>query len=126
MSTVLVVEDDTVSRRMAINMIEQMGHIVIASPNGKHAYETLKTNEGVDLVLTDIVMPEMDGGQLIEAIRKDADLAHLPIIAMSSVTGPEETPGIIRLGATFFIDKPFKLTDLQELIRRCLEDRQRL
>ncbi len=125
MSTILVVEDDRATRRMAVNTIKAMGHFAFASPNGKHAYEALKVNEGIDLVLTDIMMPEMDGRELIQTIRKDADLAHLPIIAMSAVIGPKDISGLLELGATFFLGKPFKPEDLRENVSMCLRERQR-
>ena len=83
MSTILVAEDDKAARRMAVSTLKKMGHIVFASPNGRHAYETLQVNEGIDLVLTDIMMPEMDGRQLIKKIREGTEFAAVPIIAMS-------------------------------------------
>ena len=120
-----VVEDDKAARIMAVNAIKELGHVVLASPNGKHAYETLKANQGIDLVLTDIMMPEMDGWQLIQIIREDAELADLPIIAMSAVTEPDEISDILELGATLFMDKPFTPQDLQENVGKCLEGGQR-
>ena len=88
---------------MAVTAIERMGHIALASPHGRHAYEALKLNDGIELVITDIMMPEMDGRQLIRIIREDAEFADLPIIAMSSVVGSEDVSSILELGATLFM-----------------------
>ena len=121
MSIILVVEDDRAARTMAVTAIERMGHIPFASPHGKHAYETLKVNDGIDVVITDIMMPEMDGRQLIQIIREDTSLSGLPIIAMSAVLGPKEISGLLELGATLFMPKPFNVEELQENVRKCLE-----
>ena len=124
MGTILVVEDDKVARTMAVTAIKRMGHIAFARPHGKHAYESLKVNDGIELVITDVLMQEMDGRQLIRIIREDAKFADLPIIAMSGAIGPKEISGILELGATLFMGKPFTAEELQENVRRCLEGRQ--
>jgi len=124
MGTILVVDDDRVARTMAVTAIKRMGHTAFASPHGRHAYEALKVNDGIELVVTDIMMPEMDGRQLIRIIRQDTEFADLPIIAMSAVVGSEDISTILELGATLFMPKPFEVEDLQQNVRKCLEGKQ--
>ena len=121
MGAILVVDDDGVARTMAVTAIERMGHIAFASPHGRHAYETLKENDGIELVITDMMMPEMDGWQLIQTIREDAEFADLPIIAMSAVVESEEISKILELGANLFMRKPFAVEDMQQNVGKCLE-----
>jgi len=79
MVKILIAEDDAVTQKMVSSAVEDMGYVAIISPNGKHAYETLKANEDINLLISDIMMPEMDGKQLIQTLRGDTEFKDLPI-----------------------------------------------
>ncbi len=119
MAKILIAEDDRVSQRLAASLVENQGHAAFISPNGRHAYEALKVN-AFDLLLTDIMMPEMDGRQLILALRGDAVLHRMPVIIMSAVVGVGEISELLKTGATFFLAKPLSAADLGEYLRRGL------
>ena len=119
MAKILIAEDDRVSQKLAAGLVENEGHAAFISPNGRHAYEALKANS-FDLLLTDIMMPEMDGRQLILALRGDAALRRMPVIIMSAVVGVGEIAELLKTGATFFLAKPLSAEDLREYLRRGL------
>jgi len=120
MARILIAEDDRISQKLAAKIVEELGHTAFVSPHGKHAYETLKSNDDIDLLLTDIMMPEMDGQQLIQTLRGDQQFNDLPIIIMSAVVGVSEISNLLKLGATLFLAKPLDRTELQGYIERCL------
>mgnify|MGYP001458147023 CR=1 FL=1 len=120
MAKILIAEDDRVSQKLAASLVENEGHSAFISPNGRHAYEALKAN-AFDLLLTDIMMPEMDGRQLILALRGDAALRRMPVIIMSAVVGVSEISELLKTGATFFLAKPLSAGDLREYLKRGLQ-----
>lgn len=120
MAKILVAEDDRISQKLAVKIVEDLGHTAFVSPHGKHAYESLTASNRFDLLLTDIMMPEMDGQQLIKTLRGDQQFMDLPIIIMSAVVGMSEISNLLKLGATLFLAKPLDRDELQNYIRRCL------
>lgn len=120
MAKVLIAEDDRISQKLAMKIVEEMGHTAFVSPHGKHAYEALMANNEFDMLLTDIMMPEMDGRQLIQTLRGDQQYMDFPIIIMSAVVGISEISNLLRMGATLFLAKPLDRKELQEYISRCL------
>lgn len=120
MAKILIAEDDRISQKLAVKLVEELGHTAFVSPNGKHAYESLMTNSGFDLLLTDIMMPEMDGRQLIQTLRGDQQFDNLPIIIMSAVVGLNDISNLLKLGATLFLAKPLEREELQDYLARCL------
>ncbi len=106
MASILVAEDDKSTQKLVCKYLTDIGHNVYISPNGRHAYETLMTNNSFDLLVTDIKMPEMDGCQLIEALRGDPKYADFPIIIMSAQVSVKEISNLLKLGASVFQAKP--------------------
>jgi adenylate cyclase len=105
-ATVLVVDDDPLNRQLLSMSIGHLGHDVLEAGNGVDALEMLAANE-VDVVLTDIEMPEMDGYGLLEHRSGDDRLRAIPFIVISGV---DEMASIIRcigLGAEDYLPKPF-------------------
>jgi len=120
MAKILIAEDDRISQKLAVKIVEELGHTAFVSPHGKHAYEALTACNDFDMLLTDIMMPEMDGQQLIQTMRGDQQFMNFPIIIMSAVVGISEISSLLRLGATLFLAKPLDRKELQDYIRRCL------
>lgn len=121
MAKVLIAEDDRISQKLAVKLVEELGHIAFVSPDGQHAYEALKAANDFDMLLTDIMMPRMDGQQLIKTLRGDQEFKNLPIIIMSAVVGMNEISNLLKLGATLFLAKPLNREDIQNYVCRCLE-----
>lgn len=120
MAKILIAEDDRISQKLAVKIVEEMGHQAYVSPHGKHAYEALMASNDFDMLMTDIMMPEMDGRQLIQTLRGDQQFADFPIIIMSAVVGVSEISNLLKLGATLFLAKPLDRKEIQEYIERCL------
>lgn len=120
MAKVLIAEDDRISQKLAAKLVEEMGHTAFISPDGQHAYETLKAANDFDLLLTDIMMPRMDGQQLIKTLRGDQQFKDFPIIIMSAVVGMGEISSLLKLGATLFLAKPLNRDDIRDYVCRCL------
>lgn len=121
MSVILIAEDELMTRKVANGIVKSMGHIPFLSHNGRHAYETLQNNNHIDLLITDIFMPEMDGKDLIRKVREELELTQLPIIAMSSLIGPNKIHTILECGADLFVGKPIVAKTLREEIKQILD-----
>jgi DNA-binding NtrC family response regulator len=114
--TVLIVDDDSTARRQLRNLLAANGYWVIEADNGRVARELFAAQE-IDLVVSDIFMPECDGFELIAAIRAMAN--PVPVIAMSdheSWTGLNFLDAANDLGAAAVIEKPFRAHLLLRLI----------
>lgn len=120
MARILIAEDDRISQKLAVKIVEEMGHEAYVSPHGKHAYEALMASNNFDMLMTDIMMPEMDGQQLIKTLRGDQQFNDLPIIIMSAVVGISDISNLLKLGATLFLAKPLERVELQNYITRCI------
>ncbi|MBN2496193.1 MAG: TIGR02266 family protein [Deltaproteobacteria bacterium] len=120
---VLLVEDNAVVRdmfRYAIEKISRRGSLsparmeVLEAGNGKDAWDLLR-RQRCHLVVVDLYMPIMDGGQLIEYIRRDEYLKNTPVLVVSS-GGREGRSRAVSSGADVYLDKPIKLKDMMETI----------
>ncbi|SMP48028.1 chemotaxis protein CheW [Anoxynatronum buryatiense] len=113
-AVILLAEDTPFFSRMTKNYLEWAGYQVYAVENGKTALELLK-EKAVDLVLSDIQMPVMDGLELAREIRKDPDLAALPMVALTSMTGALDRQAGFEAGFDFYEFKLDKVTILETL-----------
>ncbi len=120
---VLLVEDNVVVRDMfrygILKLSRRQGFVgtrleVVEADNGKEAWDLLRS-QTFHLVIVDLYMPVMDGGQLIEYIRGDEALRRLPVLVVSS-GGREGRQRAIQTGADVYLDKPIKLKQMMETI----------
>ena len=117
---IMVVDDEPAIRDLIVAVLEDEGYEVVVAISGRRAIELLP-QERPDLVLMDIMMPEMDGREAFRRIRELPDLAHTPVVMMSAATAPDRLAP--RVSA--FLAKPFDLDHLLETIARVLEDQPR-
>jgi adenylate cyclase len=103
---VLVVDDDPVNRSLLARSLEREGHRHAAAENGREALEMLRA-EPFDVVLLDVVMPEMDGYDVLAAIEADAELRHIPVIMISALEDLDSVVRCIEMGADDYLPKPF-------------------
>ena len=114
---ILVVEDSAISREFITRIVSDLGHEVLAAVNGREALEILKSGD-VDLVITDIQMPEMDGLALTREIRGDPGLREIPIIIVTSRGKEEEMREGLDAGADACLVKGrFTPEELKEKVR---------
>jgi adenylate cyclase len=103
---VLVVDDDRVNRLLLTRSLEREGHRVSSAENGRTALRLLH-EDPPDVVLLDIVMPELDGVFVLERIKGDSALQHLPVIMISAVDEIDSVVRCIEMGAEDYLPKPF-------------------
>ncbi len=121
---VLVAEDDPTTQMLCHEMIVELGHQCFVSPDGAHALAALATQaNSFDVLLTDYMMPEMDGSELIRRTRELKHLQGLPIIIMSAVISTKEISHLLKSGATYFLPKPFSMDQLKEYLEYCLRSK---
>jgi adenylate cyclase len=103
---VLVVDDDRVNRMLLTRSLEHEGHRVRCAENGAEALELLH-DDPCDVVLLDIVMPELDGVSVLEHMKGDRALQDVPVIMISGVDDTESVVRCIEIGADDYLPKPF-------------------
>jgi adenylate cyclase len=104
-ASVLVVDDDPVTRLMLTGSLERHGHHVRAAEDGSKALALMRT-ESFDVVLLDVLMPQMDGYGVLEQLKGDPDLRHIPVVMVTSVDDIESAVRCIELGADDYLSKP--------------------
>ncbi|MDA0182939.1 HAMP domain-containing protein [Solirubrobacter phytolaccae] len=114
---VLVVDDDVRNVFALTNALEMHGMVVSYAENGREALEKLNADADVDLILMDIMMPELDGYQTMEAIRKIPAFEQLPIIALTAKAMKGDREKSIAAGASDYITKPVDVDQLVSLMR---------
>ena len=114
---VLLVEDNEINRELASQLLRDVGIVVSTGQNGREALEKV-TTESFDGVLMDIQMPEMDGYQAARAIRAQAELAALPIIAMTANAMPVDRTKALDAGMNDHLPKPIDPGELYATIKR--------
>ena len=114
---ILVVEDDVRNIFALSSVLEPLGGSVVIARNGREALARLANGPLPDLVLMDIMMPEMDGFEAMQEIRKKPELADLPIIALTAKAMPDDQQKCLAAGANDYITKPIDVDKLVSLIR---------
>jgi HAMP domain-containing protein/CheY-like chemotaxis protein/signal transduction histidine kinase len=114
---VLIVDDDVRNIFALTSALESHEMDVIHAENGKDAVNLLKENPDVDVVLMDIMMPEMDGYETTQAMRKIDEFKDLPIIALTAKAMKADREKCIRAGASDYISKPLDVDQLLSLLR---------
>ncbi len=114
--TILIVDDDMRNVFALTSLLEDMGLRIHVGKNGRDGIDKLKSG-GADLILMDIMMPEMNGYEAMEEIRKDAKFRKLPIIALTAKAMPGDREKCIRAGASDYLTKPIDSEKLISMLR---------
>ena len=124
---ILVVDDNPVNRRLLVGTLQAQGYHVRSAEDGSQALELLRSgrSEAFDIVLLDVLMPVMDGYQTLAEIKRDVDLAHLPVIMISALDEIDSVIRCVEMGATDYLPKPYNPALLRARIGTSLE-RKRL
>jgi serine phosphatase RsbU (regulator of sigma subunit) len=105
-STILVVDDNELNRDLLSRRLTRDGHTVIVAEHGRAALDRL-AEQPFDLVLLDIMMPELTGYEVLEIMKGDAALAHIPVVMITAATEEESIVRCLDLGADDHLPKPF-------------------
>ncbi|WP_018478658.1 response regulator [Pontibacter roseus] len=114
---VLVVDDDVRNIYSLSSLLELHGMEVVAAYDGKEALEKLETEKKIDMVLMDVMMPEMDGIEATKRIRENSRFKQLPIIALTAKAMKEDKENCIAAGASDYVPKPVDTDKLLTLMR---------
>lgn len=117
---ILVVDDIEMNRAVLISSLQDEYEMLEAS-NGREALEVLDTTNGIDLVITDVQMPEMDGTELVKGIRANKKFQHIAIIANTQYGSPDQEETMLALGANDFVYKPTTPKIVEIRVRNALK-----
>ena len=120
----LVVEDNVELLMLMTQLLSSKYHVKTAT-NGKEALEIIHKEE-LDIIISDVMMPIMDGLELTQQLKNDPNYQHLPIILLTAKTQEENRAEALQLGADSYVTKPFKLSDLELRINNIVENRKRI
>ncbi|MCP4571787.1 MAG: response regulator [bacterium] len=121
MPRILIVDDDPQSRHLLARAVYGLDVVCHCCSDGIHALDALRCNPDYDLVIADVAMPVLGGRQLLEVIRSDEDLCHLPVLITSGVAGPTEITQLLDLGAAAFLPKPLNVPFIRDSVAVCLD-----
>lgn len=121
---ILIVDDNDLNRELLCRRLKQQGYTFDIAKNGKTAMTQL-ANQSFDVVLLDIMMPEMNGYEVLEALKADARLKHIPVIMISAVDEVESVVRCIEMGAEDYLPKPFNPTLLKARLGASLDKKRR-
>jgi two-component system chemotaxis response regulator CheY len=114
--TVLLIEDDGDLRDAVGEVLAECGYTVLAAGDGEQGLSALRGQDGVDLILLDLMMPGMNGYEFRQRQLADAAVAHIPVVVFTA--GVDKPPAA--LGEVTYLRKPVDLDDLVRTVARCL------
>ncbi len=120
---ILIVDDSYTTRKMLARRLRQQGHSVAQAQNGRQALEMV-SSEPFDLVLLDVIMPEMDGYQVLQRLKDHKEWRDIPVIMISAVDEMSSVVRCIELGAEDYLPKTFDPVLLKARINACLEKKR--
>lgn len=121
---VLVVDDNKMSRRKLVLALRALGHGAIEAESGPAAIDLLRERD-FDLILLDILMPQMDGFEVLQRLGADPVLAEVPVLVISGLENDTDSVArAIELGATDFLPKQFEATLFRARVNACIEKKR--
>ena len=122
-SHILVVDDVLENRDLLERRLVRQGHTVVAAQSGKEALQ-LVGEQSFDLILLDIMMPEMDGLEVLERLKSASTLRHIPVVVISALDDMDSVARSIEMGAEDYLSKPFNPVLLKARVNACLEKKR--
>lgn len=122
--TLLVVEDNVELLMLMKQLLQPHYHVLTAS-NGKEALDVVHAHD-IDLIVSDVMMPEMDGYELTKVLKQSPDYCYLPIILLTAKNQEEDKEESLLIGADDHISKPFRMNDLRLRIDNIIANRRRI
>ncbi len=116
---ILVVDDDSTSRRLMSHILNREGYDVATASDGVEALE-LMADDPAEILITDRMMPNMDGVELLKAVRQSPIYGHIPVIIVTANSDARDQPEAEAAGATAFLTKPVGSTELLGTVQRAL------
>lgn len=121
MARILLIEDEPSIQRLIGYALGTRGHDVIVAPDGAQGLEQAE-KQPPDLILLDMVMPEVGGMEVLSALRADSRLRKIPVLIVTASAQKEEAERAMEMGAAGYLVKPFHVLDLQERVEGLLSE----
>ncbi len=119
MKTILVIEDNEEIRENTTEILELAGYNVIIASNGNDGLRAA-ADRAPDVILCDIMMPGLDGYEVLESLKRKPNTSHIPLVYVSASAEKSEVKRAMEMGASGYVRKPFEVGDLMEAINKCL------
>ena len=120
MARILLIEDEPNIQRLICYALQTKGHHVTVAQDGRAGLEAAQA-EAPDLVLLDMVMPEMSGMEVLMALKGDSSLENIPVLVVTASAQKEEAERAIESGAAGYLIKPFHVQDLHKTVMGLLD-----
>lgn len=121
----LLVVEDNIELLMLMRQLLSQKYNVLTASNGAEAMEIIRKNP-LDLIISDVMMPVMNGRELTAAVKRTPEFSHLPVILLTAKTQDEDREDALLVGADDYVTKPFKMRDLELRINNLIENRKRI
>jgi two-component system, OmpR family, alkaline phosphatase synthesis response regulator PhoP len=118
--SILVVEDDEHIAQVLTFMLKRQGYAVVHAADGRAAIQYIDANPAPDAVLLDVMLPYVDGFEIVRLIRARAAWAQVPVLMLTAKNAEQDTVRALDAGANDFIAKPFQPNELLARVRRVL------
>ncbi|MDA0732965.1 MAG: response regulator [Chloroflexi bacterium] len=127
MTRILVAEDDSAVRQVIKETLAAQGYQIIEAENGAKAYELTAeaaVAERPDLIVLDIMMPQMNGFEVLEKLKANPQTAYIPVVIVSARNQTQDETRAMRAGASDYITKPWSPGDLESRVKLALDHRR--
>lgn len=121
---VLVADDDPAILRLVKAIVEKEGFTVVSARDGKEAYKLLQSEEPFAAAIFDVVMPYIQGTELVRYMQSEKRLMKIPVLMMTAEQNPRLSSDSFTAGAVAFLPKPFTTSQLQTMLRMCVQKSQ--
>ena len=115
MARILVIDDETPFRENLVRFLVLEGHLVLQAADGRAGLEAIRAHKP-DFILCDVMMPQLDGFEVLEATQADPALKGIPFVFLSASAEPEKLEAALQQGASGYVTKPFNLAHLRQLL----------
>jgi len=117
---ILIVEDNPISAKLMEHSLKKLNYQTVTASNGKDALDILSDNATIALVVTDVMMPEMDGLELLKRIKNSSIYSHMPVILCTVLRDKDSIKQAAMLGCNHYLAKPYQINDLRTKVAECL------
>ena len=114
---ILVADDDPAILRLVTAILEKEGYTVVAARDGREAYKILQTDADFVAGIFDVVMPQIQGPELVRYMKTEKRLMRIPVMMMTAEQNPKLSSDSFAAGAVVFLPKPFTTAQLQIMLR---------
>jgi CheY-like chemotaxis protein len=118
--TILIVEDNNIIRDQIVAILEMSGYTAMAAANGSEGLR-LACQSRPALIISDVMMPELNGLDMLRDIRQTPELDHTPVVLLTALIATDDIRKGLELGASDYLIKPFRITDLLQVVSRHLQ-----